>query len=79
MIEEVITYAIVAGAAAFAIYRMVKRVMKKKSKAKDADPGASCVDQSACGGCTAECMMRNATLTQKRELEKHHLLHRNRQ
>ncbi len=63
MIQEVITYLIVAAAVAAALFKLKERFLKKKVKEKCADP--TTLQSSGCGGCGADCPVRQTSLKGK--------------
>jgi hypothetical protein len=59
MIQEIITYIIIAAAVTLAILKTVNRFSKKKPKKLDYKKAKLSTDHN-CGQCAAECMLRDA-------------------
>ncbi|WP_372948235.1 hypothetical protein [Mariniphaga sp.] len=67
MIQEIITYVIVALAIGMAVYKSYKKLKRKKLlKQSDGKIGSS-TSQSACSNCIADCILRNASTEIKNE------------
>ena len=60
MIQEIITYAIIAAAFLLVFLRLKSRFLKKKVKEKCVEP--STLNDSGCGGCGADCPVRQVPL-----------------
>jgi hypothetical protein len=63
MIQEIITYLIVAVAVAAALYKLKERFLRKKVKDKCAEP--TTLQSSGCGGCGADCPVRQTSFKVK--------------
>jgi len=61
MIQEIITYLIVAAAFIFTGWKTFKKFRKKKSKKKSASKNAEFSMQHNCSDCAAECVLRDAS------------------
>ncbi|MFZ5430264.1 MAG: hypothetical protein ACOZDD_08530 [Bacteroidota bacterium] len=58
MIQELVTYLIIAAALLLALLKLKERFLKKKVKEKCAEPDT--LSSSGCGGCGADCPVRQA-------------------
>ena len=58
MVQEIITYIIIAAAVLTALLKLKQRFLKKKEKEKCAEP--TTLKSSGCGGCGADCPVRQA-------------------
>lgn len=56
MIQEIVTYIIVAAAVLMALWKLKERFLKKKVKEKCSEPVT--LNTSGCGGCGANCPVR---------------------
>ena len=68
MIQEILTYLIVAAAFLLALLKLKERFLKKKVKEKCAEPVT--LNTSGCGGCGADCPVRQTPFRQNPDLVK---------
>jgi large-conductance mechanosensitive channel len=58
MMQEIITYLIIAVAIFLAVLKLKERFLKKKTKENCTEPGT--LKTTGCGGCGASCPVRQA-------------------
>lgn len=61
MIQEIITYLVIASAFSIAIWKMVKKFRKKKRKKETDYKNGQISFQHNCSDCAAECALRDAS------------------
>mgnify|MGYP006902140671 CR=1 FL=1 len=61
MVQEIITYLLVAAAFIFAGWKMVNKFRKKKSKKKTDYKSGKISMEHNCSDCAAECILRDAS------------------
>lgn len=61
MIQEIITYLIIAAAFVFAGWKIYKKLRKKKPKKKSGFKSGEITMQHNCSACAAECILRDAS------------------
>ena len=59
MVQEIVTYIIVAAAVAWAGYKIFLKFSRKKPKNELRDKAPSNVTQHQCDDCIAECILRD--------------------
>lgn len=67
MIQEIITYVIVALAIGLAVYKIYKKLKRKKLLKSTEGKFESSAPQTACSDCIAECLLRDAPKKFKNE------------
>jgi hypothetical protein len=60
MLQEIITYLVVAAAFIFAGWKTYKKLRKKKNKKKPGFKSGEISMQHNCSDCAAECILRDA-------------------
>ena len=63
MIQEIITYLIITAAILLALLKLKERFVKKKVKENCTEP--TTLNTSGCGGCGAECLVRQTPFASK--------------
>lgn len=63
MIQEILTYLIIAAAFLLALLKLKERFFKRKVKEKCSEP--TTLNTSGCGGCGSDCPVRQAPYMQK--------------
>lgn len=61
MVQEIITYIIIAAAVVFTFLRIRKKFGNKKRVNKNAGTNNDAVSQHKCSDCSAECILRDVT------------------
>jgi len=66
MIQEILTYLIIAAAVLLALLKLKERFVKKKVEEKCSEP--TTLKSSGCGGCGADCPVRQAPYRLKKQV-----------
>jgi hypothetical protein len=65
MIQEIITYLIIAGAVLVVLWKLKARFLKRKVKEQCSEPVT--LSNSGCGGCGSDCPVRQAPFRDKKK------------